>query len=283
MGAELEFERRLLHARHVRIGTCRLDRSLNEVHDGDRCTRLMPKAAAVLEVLVHFAGQPVSKERLLLEVWRGEFPTEDVVTNAISQVRKAFGDGARDSRYIRTVPRVGYALVADVAPALESVPETGLEALETMQEQLRDALQPAAAAVASRAWLALIVVLLVLALGAGILVGGARWRAKVARPHVIVPLSAQVMPHGVTLGRDAGADRNFVASLSELRRDGMSGRWHLPTSRRIAQGEGDADADDRNGRAPSRAHLAARGRVAAYGRAADGGTGVAWTVAMAST
>lgn len=222
MGAEQEFERQLLHARHVRIGACRLDRALNEVHDGERCTRLMPKAAAVLEVLVHFGGQPVSKERLLLEVWRGEFPTEDVVTNAISQLRKAFGDGARDSRYIRTVPRIGYALVAAVAPVLDAAPEAPFDALETMDDVLRgDAMAPGpqAAAVASRAWLGLLLVLLVLALGAALLMGGARWHAKAARASLVVPLSAQFVPQNVTERHDERADRNFVASPSELRRD----------------------------------------------------------------
>lgn len=222
MGAEQEFERQLLHARHISIGACRLDRALNEVHDGERCTRLMPKAAAVLEVLVHFGGQPVSKERLLLEVWRGEFPTEDVITNAISQLRKAFGDGARDSRYIRTVPRVGYALVAAVSPVLDAAPEAQFDTLETMEQVLQGAMAPGpqAAAVASRAWLALLLVLLVLALGAALLIGGARWLTRAAHEPAAVPLGAQFMPHGVTERRDGYADRNFVASPSELRRDG---------------------------------------------------------------
>ncbi len=116
MGTHNELDRLLRKSRRLKVGDCRVDLSLNEVHDGDRCTRLAPKAAAVLEVLLFMAGQSASKERLLAEVWRGEFPTEDVVTNAIVQLRKAFGDDARASRYIRTVPRVGYVLVAAVGP-----------------------------------------------------------------------------------------------------------------------------------------------------------------------
>jgi DNA-binding winged helix-turn-helix (wHTH) protein len=285
MGAEHGIERQLLHARYVRIGGCRLDRSLNEIHGEGRCTRLMPKAAAVLEVLIHFSGQPVSKERLLLEVWRGEFPTEDVITNAISQLRKAFGDGARDSHYIRTVPRVGYALVAEVAP--EGVPESEFDALELIDERLSEELELAPAAMApavamppSRAWLALLVVLLVLALalGAGILIGGARWRAKVARPHVVVPLSAQLVPHGVTQRRGGGGYRNFVASPLELRRDETATRWHLPNPLRTAMG--DANGIDGYRSASSRTHVAAGRTAAANAGAADAGAGVAWPAAL---
>lgn len=284
MGAEHGIERQLLHARYVRIGTCRLDRSLNEIHGEDRCTRLMPKAAAVLEVLIHFSGQPVSKERLLLEVWRGEFPTEDVITNAISQLRKAFGDGARDSHYIRTVPRVGYALVAEVAP--EGVPETEFDALELIDEKLSEEFEqlvPSAVATAappSRAWLALLVVLLVLALalGAGILIGGARWRAKIARPHVIVPLSAQVLPHGVTQRHGGKAHRNFVASPLELRRDEIARQWHLPNTLRIALGG--SNGFDGNGSAPPRADVATGWPAAAYAGAADAGVGAARPTAV---
>ncbi|HPF72645.1 MAG TPA: winged helix-turn-helix domain-containing protein, partial [Xanthomonadaceae bacterium] len=112
MGREDQIHRWLQQSRRLRVGDCRVDLSLNEVHRGDETTRLTPKAAGVLEVLLFICGQPASRERLLAEVWRGECPTDDVVTQVIGELRRAFGDDPRTAAYIRTIPRVGYALVA---------------------------------------------------------------------------------------------------------------------------------------------------------------------------
>jgi len=115
MGREDQVQLWLQSSRRLCVGECRVDLTLNEVHRTDHTIRLTPKAAGVLEVLLFIAGQPASKERLLAEVWRGETPTDDVVTHAIGELRRAFGDDPRTGGYIRTLPRVGYALVADVS------------------------------------------------------------------------------------------------------------------------------------------------------------------------
>src|SRR5690606_24868329 len=116
MGREDQIQRWMQQSRRLRVGDCRVDLSLNEIQRGEETVRLTPKAAGVLEVLLFIAGQPASRERLLAEVWRGEFPTDDVVTQAIGELRRAFGDDPRTAAYIRTLPRVGYALVAPVEP-----------------------------------------------------------------------------------------------------------------------------------------------------------------------
>lgn len=117
MGKANQFDLMLRQTRRLRVGACDVDLALNEISGEDgRVARLTPKAAGVLEVLLYTAGQPVSRERLLAEVWRGEFPTEDVVTHAVGELRRAFGDDTRAPRYIRTLARVGYALVAEVGP-----------------------------------------------------------------------------------------------------------------------------------------------------------------------
>lgn len=108
----------LLRARRpLRVGDREVNLCRNEVLADGQLTRISPRAAAVLEVLIHYAGQPVSKDRLLAEVWRDETPTEDVVIQAIVELRRALGDNARQARYIRTLPRVGYLLEASVSAA----------------------------------------------------------------------------------------------------------------------------------------------------------------------
>lgn len=78
-----------------------------------------------MDVLVCLASDPgkvASKEDLLRCVWGGIFVEEGVLSQAVHSLRKALGDDARQPRYIQTIPKRGYRLVASVAPVAESAP-----------------------------------------------------------------------------------------------------------------------------------------------------------------
>jgi Tol biopolymer transport system component/DNA-binding winged helix-turn-helix (wHTH) protein len=75
-------------------------------------TRLTPKAAAVLLQLARAAGRTLSRDELLNEVWKGTCPTPDVLTQAVKDLRRALGDDLHAPRYVETLPRLGYRLVA---------------------------------------------------------------------------------------------------------------------------------------------------------------------------
>jgi Tol biopolymer transport system component/DNA-binding winged helix-turn-helix (wHTH) protein len=74
--------------------------------------RLTPKAAAVLIQLAHAAGRTLSRDDLLNVVWKGTCPTPDVLTQAVKDLRRALGDDLHPPRYVETLPRLGYRLVA---------------------------------------------------------------------------------------------------------------------------------------------------------------------------
>lgn len=81
-----------------------------------------------MAVLVCLAGRPgsvCSRTLILDEVWEGAFVSEDVLRRAISELRKAFGDDAKDPRYIETIPKGGYRLIADVSPLEENISKGG--------------------------------------------------------------------------------------------------------------------------------------------------------------
>jgi Tol biopolymer transport system component/DNA-binding winged helix-turn-helix (wHTH) protein len=80
-----------------------------------------PKALQVLVFLVENRGRLVEKAELLNAVWKDAFVTENVLSRAVAQVRKAMGDGAKDARYIETVPTRGYRFVAKVEVRDESI------------------------------------------------------------------------------------------------------------------------------------------------------------------
>ena len=77
-----------------------------------REVRLAPKALAVLQVLVRSAGQAVTRQQLFEEVWPGGVVSDEALTQRISELRKALGDSPKKPRYIETIPKVGFRLIA---------------------------------------------------------------------------------------------------------------------------------------------------------------------------
>lgn len=89
--------------------------SLNSVTGPAGTIRLEPKVMQVLVLLAAQAGQVVAKERLIHTVWPDTFVTDDVLTRAISELRRVFGDDPKESRFIQTIPKSGYRLIAGVS------------------------------------------------------------------------------------------------------------------------------------------------------------------------
>jgi DNA-binding winged helix-turn-helix (wHTH) protein/tetratricopeptide (TPR) repeat protein len=75
---------------------------------------LMPKPLATLLVLVDRAGETISKDELLAEVWNGAAVEENNLTQSISMLRKVLGEKRGENRFIATEPGNGYRFVASV-------------------------------------------------------------------------------------------------------------------------------------------------------------------------
>jgi Tol biopolymer transport system component/DNA-binding winged helix-turn-helix (wHTH) protein len=97
------------------IGDFRVEPSLNRMSRGDEVIRLTPKAMEVLMRLVERRGEVVSREALLAAVWPRTAVNEEVLTRAVADLRKAFADRPAQPRYIETIPKGGYRLVAAVS------------------------------------------------------------------------------------------------------------------------------------------------------------------------
>ncbi len=81
---------------------------------GDEVVRLEPKAMEVLVYLASRPGEVITREALERDVWRGAVIGYDAVTNTVIKLRKALGDDARQPRFIATIPKKGYQLIAPV-------------------------------------------------------------------------------------------------------------------------------------------------------------------------
>ena len=97
-----------------RVGDWRVLPAEGVVIRGDDRIRLEPKAMEVLVYLASRPGEVVSRGDLEQEVWRGCLVGYDAVTSTVIKLRKALGDQARQPRFILTVPKRGYQLIAPV-------------------------------------------------------------------------------------------------------------------------------------------------------------------------
>lgn len=101
------------------IGSWRVDGDSLSVSDGMTTEALEPRAFNVLRYLAERPGKLVTIDELMQAEWADVVVTPNAVTRVIAQLRKALGDDAKNPRYIQTVARSGYRLVASVegAPA----------------------------------------------------------------------------------------------------------------------------------------------------------------------
>ena len=120
-----------------RIGELhQVEPSLNSVTGPAGTTRLEPKVMQVLVCLAAQAGQVVPKERLMRTVWPDTFVGDDVLTRAISELRRVFGDEVKEPRFIQTIPKSGYRLIATVSftsPDYNGAPTTQAAITDTPQ------------------------------------------------------------------------------------------------------------------------------------------------------
>jgi Tol biopolymer transport system component/DNA-binding winged helix-turn-helix (wHTH) protein len=86
------------------------------MRDG-RVVPLPPKVFDTLLALVKNNGRVMSKDELMQTLWPDTFVEESNLTQNISQIRRALGDGAAEAQYIETIPKRGYRFVAPVQRA----------------------------------------------------------------------------------------------------------------------------------------------------------------------
>jgi DNA-binding winged helix-turn-helix (wHTH) protein len=93
----------------LHFGDYRLDTEARSLFRSDQVIHLTPKAFGLLALLVESRPKALSKPDLLRALWPDSFVSEGSLANLVTEVRTALGEGARASRYIRTVHRFGYA------------------------------------------------------------------------------------------------------------------------------------------------------------------------------
>ena len=99
----------------VRFANFELDEANARLLRDGAAVALAPTPFAVLCALVRQPASLLTKQTLLDQVWGHQFVSESVLKTAISDLRTALDDDARNPRFIETVSRRGYRFIAPTA------------------------------------------------------------------------------------------------------------------------------------------------------------------------
>jgi Tol biopolymer transport system component/DNA-binding winged helix-turn-helix (wHTH) protein len=158
-------------SRCVRFGVFELDLESGELRKAGARLNLPDQPFRILTALVERPGQLVTREELRERIWSADtyVDFEHGLNAAIKRLRDVLGDSADTPRFIETLPRRGYRLIAEVSHTVDRpqpTAETAARSATSAASERR--LHPTAVALA--------IVVLVLA------VGSAVWWAARARP-----------------------------------------------------------------------------------------------------
>jgi len=96
------------------IGDLRLDVDARLLWNAGEVVPLPPRTFELLLVLVRRAPGVVTRQELLDTVWPHEIVNDEALTQRLMLLRRTLGDDPKHPRYIASVPRWGYRLVAPV-------------------------------------------------------------------------------------------------------------------------------------------------------------------------
>jgi|SRR5579863_406551 len=110
MNQAIEHENKRLYE----FGAFRLDASERVLARQGKRIPLAPKTFDTLLILVQSGGRVLSKDQLMKTLWPNSFVEENNLTQNISALRRALGEGPAEQEYIETVPKLGYRFVSEV-------------------------------------------------------------------------------------------------------------------------------------------------------------------------
>lgn len=190
------------------------------IREGRAC-HVTPKSMDLLVYLARRCDEVVPKAQILQEVWAGTFVSDDALTRCVGELRRVFGETAREPTVLETVAKRGYRIVAPViwssevnAPAAAGSgrPERA-EPADVGREMVTPSAEPVGATRSGRArW-----VFSALALGFLAIFVTATLHRPVRLAHLWqtpVPKSIAVLPL-LNLSGDAGQEY-FADGMTEL-------------------------------------------------------------------
>ena len=98
---------------YLAIHGCEIDLAAFRIKGLDGWIQLKPKSMEVLEYLLDHPLKVCTREEILNAVWGRSIISDDVLSQAISELRKAFNDDYHAPEVLETIPRSGYRLLLE--------------------------------------------------------------------------------------------------------------------------------------------------------------------------
>ena len=245
-------------SRLLRLGDFEVDLRSGELRKDGSTLRVQPQPFQLLTLLLEHPGELVTRDQIRQRLWPSDtfVDFEHGLNTAMKKLREALGDAAGTPRYIETLPRRGYRLMAGV----ESLPEScsappatpnGVGREPSLEEVSREERVSVAASPAApgqrlprrRLWLGL-------AVGAALALAAAYWAVVTSKsriPATLDPIaSLAVLPLENLSGKPAqeyladGLTDALITDLSQMSTlrvvsrtsDAVQGRQSAPASNR---------------------------------------------------
>ncbi len=97
----------------LRLADLTLDLAGHQARRGDRAIALSAKEFALLEFMLRHAGQVLTRQQIIEQVWRYDFAGLDTVVDTYIHYLRDKIDAGAGTRLVRTVRGVGYVLRAE--------------------------------------------------------------------------------------------------------------------------------------------------------------------------
>lgn len=101
--------------RLLRVGAWTVDTDSGLLTQGRSSVRVRPKVMDLLVALAERPGELSSKEFLIARVWPDVVVGDASLSVLVVELRKVLGDDPKNPRFIETLPRRGYCLIASVS------------------------------------------------------------------------------------------------------------------------------------------------------------------------
>ncbi len=97
------------------LGDFLVEPSLHRLSKGGESRHVEPKVMELLLLLASRPGEVFTKEQISERLWPGIFVSESSVFRHVSELRRLLGDDRSRPRYVETIPKRGYRLVASLS------------------------------------------------------------------------------------------------------------------------------------------------------------------------
>jgi TolB-like protein len=112
-----------------RLGGWLVQPSLGRISGVQGAIHLRPLLMDLLGLLARNAGRPVTKEEISRTIWGKRFLAESALTRLVAELRHILGDDSENPRFVETIPKRGYRLIAPVSVEGSAAPGPSIAVL----------------------------------------------------------------------------------------------------------------------------------------------------------